>query len=382
MNQAVPVPSKAPLNLPAVVLFGLTTAAMLTVFPWYAITHAFSGAAWIAALVLLYLTGLSITGGYHRLWAHRAYRAHPALKAFYLLFGAMSLQNSVLIWASSHRIHHRHVDDAERDPYSIRRGFWFAHMGWMLRDYPSAALDFSNAPDLQEDRMVMFQHRHYLALALGMNFGVPLALGALFGDVWGFLLLAGLLRLFVSHHVTFLINSLAHLWGRRPYTAANSARDNDLIAFFTYGEGYHNYHHLFQWDYRNGIRWWHLDLTKWWIAGWSLIGVTRDLKRVPEFKIQRAMLQRQFERAQEKLRASRHPAGRLEVLQRLLEHELETFKATINDWSHLQGEKFDSARKQLAEQWESSEMRRQLGLLEERLRLQRQRIRLLRLQTA
>jgi stearoyl-CoA desaturase (delta-9 desaturase) len=382
MTQAVPVPGKAPLNVPAIVLFSLTTAAMLTIFPWYALTHEFSGASWIAGLVLLYLTGLSITGGYHRLWAHRTYQAHPALKIFYLLFGAMSLQNSVLIWASSHRIHHRHVDDIQNDPYSIRRGFWFAHMGWMLRDYPSSELDFKNADDLKRDPFVMFQHRHYLLLALGMNFGVPLALGLVFRDVWGFLLIAGLLRLVVSHQVTFLINSLAHLWGRRPYTADNSARDNDLIAFLTYGEGYHNYHHLFQWDYRNGIRWWHLDLTKWWIAGLAMVGMTRDLKRVPEFKIRRAMVQRQFERAQEKLRASRHPASRLEVLQRLLEQELEAFKATVNDWSHLQGEKLDAARKQLAEQWESSDMRRKLVLLEERLKLQHQRLRLLHLQTA
>ena len=182
-----------------------------------------------------------------------------SLKVFYLLFGAMAFQNSVLVWASTHRIHHANVDEVDHDPYSINRGLWYAHIGWMLRDYPSAKTDFSNARDLLEDRLVMLQHRYYLPLALFMNIGLPMLIGLAAGDVWGYLMIAGLLRLVVNHHVTFLINSLAHYWGRRPYTVENTARDNDLLAFLTYGEGYHNYHHLFQWDYRNGVRWWQYD---------------------------------------------------------------------------------------------------------------------------
>jgi len=164
----------------------------------------------------MYATGLSITGGYHRLWAHRTYEAHWSLRLFYMLLGAMALQNSVLVWASTHRRHHAHVDDVERDPYTVNRGLWSAHIGWMLRDYPSGKLDFSNAPDLQADPIVAFQHRHYLGLAVGMNFILPIAIGMAFGDPWGFLLLGGLLRLVINHHLTFFINSLAHFWGRRP----------------------------------------------------------------------------------------------------------------------------------------------------------------------
>ena len=234
---------RAPLNWPAVILFSVTTLGMLTVFPWYAWTHDFSGAAWAWFAIFLYATGMSITGGYHRLWAHRAYQAHWSLKIFYMLFGAMSLQNSILIWASMHRIHHKHVDDVDQDPYSSKRGLWFSHMGWMLRNYPSSELDYKNARDLMEDPIVMFQHRHYLGLALFMNIAVPALLGWAYGDVGGFLLLAGLLRLVISQHVTFFINSLAHMWGSRPYTDENTARDNPVLALFTYGEGYHNYHH-------------------------------------------------------------------------------------------------------------------------------------------
>jgi stearoyl-CoA desaturase (delta-9 desaturase) len=370
-----------PINWPASILFGLSTLLMLTAFPLYAWHHDFSAAAWVWFVILLFASGLSITGGYHRLWAHRAYEAHWSLRLFYMLFGTMSFENSVLVWASMHRVHHKEVDDVDRDPYSIKRGFWFAHMGWMLRDYPSQKLDLSNARDLERDPIVMFQHRHYLGLALFMNIGLPALIGLFYGDAWGFLMLGGLLRLVVNHHFTFFINSLAHMWGRRPYTEENTARDNDLIALFTYGEGYHNYHHLFQWDYRNGVRWWHIDLTKWWIAAWSWTGLARNLRRVPEFRIRRAMVERQFQRAQERLRAS-VPTTRLETLHKLLEQEMEAFKATVNEWTRLQAEKIESAKKQVADRWEHSEARRRLRVLEEALQLQHQRIRLLHLQTA
>lgn len=375
----------APLNVPATVLFSVTTLMLLTVFPVYAWFHDFSTAAWIWALVFLYASGMSITGGYHRLWAHRAYEARLPLKIFYMLFGAQALQNSILIWASMHRVHHKNVDDVDHDPYSIKRGFWYAHMGWMLRDYPSQAQDFSNVQDLQRDPVVMFQHKHYLGLALFMNIGLPALVGVAVGDPWGVLLVAGLLRLVVNHHFTFFINSLAHMWGRRPYTEDNSARDNDLIAFFTYGEGYHNYHHLFSWDYRNGIRWWHIDQTKWWIAVCAWLGQAKNLRRVPEFKIRRAMIERQFARAQQKL-ALAAPTTRLDHVRELLEKEMEAFKLTVNEWTRLQTEKIEAAKKQVmdrvAERWEHSEARRRLAALEEALHEQYERVRLLHLQTA
>ncbi len=381
MPNAASDKNAAPINWPATAMFGISTLGLLTVFPWYAWTHHISLGAWIAGPAFLYACGMSITGGYHRLWAHRTYEAHWSLRVLYMLFGAMAFQNSILIWASLHRVHHRHVDDVDHDPYSIKRGFWFAHMGWMLRDYPSAQLDYSNAGDLKNDRIVMFQHRWYLAIALAMNIGLPLLVGLAFGDPWGFLMVAGLLRLVVNHHLTFFINSLAHYWGRRPYTTDNTARDNDLIAVLTYGEGYHNYHHLFQWDYRNGVRWWQFDPTKWMILSLSWLGLTRRLKRVPEFRIQRAMLQRQFDRLRERLVACENP-GRLAALQQQLEHELDAFKTTVNAWSRLQSERIEAARSKLAGQWEHSEMRHKLQLLEDALRDQRLRMQAMRWQTA
>jgi len=372
---------RAPLNWPAVVMFGVTTLGMLTVFPWYAWTHDFGVAAWAWFGVFMYATGMSITGGYHRLWAHRAYQAHWSLKIVYMLLGAMSLQNSILVWASMHRVHHKEVDDPMHDPYSAQRGLWFSHMGWMLRDYPSSALDYKNARDLLDDPIVMFQHRHYLGITLFMNIAVPALLGWAYGDVGGFLMLVGLLRLVLSQHFTFFINSLAHFWGRQPYTDDNSARDNDVLALFTYGEGYHNYHHIFQWDYRNGIRWWQWDPTKWMIAAAAWLGLASNLKRVPEFVIRRQMVQRQLERAQERL-AQGQPGGRLATLQTLLEQELKHYSEIASEWAKIQQEKFEAAKRQLAEQWENSEVLARIRTLEESLRMQHRRLRLLSLQAA
>ena len=147
--------TKPPLNPVNVTIFvGLPLAALVLV-PLWGIYRGYDSFQWLWALAFLYLNGMSITGGYHRLWAHKAYRAKPALKWFYALWGAGALQNSILIWASDHRRHHRHVDDDELDPYSASRGLWFSHMGWMLRQYRSNDTDFSNARDLERDPVVM-----------------------------------------------------------------------------------------------------------------------------------------------------------------------------------------------------------------------------------
>ena len=171
----------APINWGASFMFVLTSAVVVTVVPWYGITHGYHALAWILFMLFLGANGMAITCGYHRLFAHRTYEAHPVLKLAYLLFGAMALQNSALNWAAGHRVHHRFIDDPERDPYCARRGFWFSHIGWMLRSYPSGEPDFSVVRDLKRDPLVMWQHNHYLLIALSTNLGAPLLVGYLVG---------------------------------------------------------------------------------------------------------------------------------------------------------------------------------------------------------
>ncbi|HET7756942.1 MAG TPA: acyl-CoA desaturase [Steroidobacteraceae bacterium] len=372
---------RAPLIWTNAVMFAVTFGVAVLLVPWYGLVRGFTAADWACFVFFAGANGLAITGGYHRLWAHRTYEASLALRIFYLIFGTMALQNSVFAWCSGHRAHHVHVDDVDRDPYSARRGFWFSHIGWMLREYPSGRPDLSNIPDLRRDPLLAFQHRYYVPLALATNFGLPLAAGFLFHDVWGMLLLAGVARLVWSHHVTFFINSLAHMWGSRPYTEDNTARDNPVLAVITYGEGYHNFHHSFAHDYRNGVRWWQWDPTKWLIAALAWVGLTRRLKRTPWFQIQRALLTMQFTRAQARL-AHLPAAGHFEQLRARIAREYETFLAALADWAHVKEQWLEEKRRAVLEQWQPVNLQRKLREIERALSRQRRRMRVLHAQLA
>lgn len=380
MPEAAAPAAKPPiLWLPTTVLT-LTPILALVLVPWHIASHGFNPWLLVACLVSLATNGMSITAGYHRLWAHGTYKAHPILKWLLALFGASATQNSILVWASGHRRHHKHVDDNDNDPYSANRGFWFSHIGWMLRDYPTGQYDFSNSADLQRDPVVMFQHKHYIALVLIMNFLPALLVGWMLGDIWGGIIWVGILRLVLSHHFTFFINSLAHMWGKRPYTDSNTARDNFWLALVTWGEGYHNYHHFFQHDYRNGVRAWQYDPTKWFIFAASKIGLAWDLVRTDAFKIQRALSDMQFKRAQSHLVAT----GNSEKWRAALEHEYQQFMAHLHEWNTLRQQWYEHKRQQLAEKAAHlhTAVHSRIKELESALRQQRRRVRVLTLQFA
>ncbi len=374
-NSENPQRENAPRNWTVSLTLGLTFLAAVTVVPWYGIEHGFSAWAWVFAVLFLALNGIGIGSGYHRLWSHRAYKAHPLLRVFLAVFGGMALQNSVLVWSARHRNHHRDVDDNDKDPYSIGRGFWFAHIGWMLKDYESGTVDLSVVPDLERDPVVAWQHRWYWPLTLATNIALPMLLGLLVGDFWGVFLLAGVARLVVNHHVTFCVNSLAHMWGSQPYTDENSARDNWVVSLFTYGEGYHNYHHMFQSDYRNGIRWWQFDINKWFIATCALLGLASDRIRVPRFKILRARLNMEFKRARQRLAQG----GNDRPWKEMLETEYAEFLETVKKWQQLQMQRVQQGRQRV--QAGGRELAKRLDTrfreLEFALKMQRKRLALL-----
>lgn len=254
--------------------------------------------------VLFGLVSFSVTAGYHRCFSHKAYVSHPALQAFYLFFGAMALQNSALKWSSDHRDHHRHVD-RDWDPYNIKRGGLWAHILWLFYEEPGE-LSYENVPDLKANRLVRWQFHLNNWFGLIAGLGIPMLIGALFGRPLGGLLWGGFLRIVVIHHTTFLVNSVAHLWGTRPYTEENSARDNGLLAFITNGEGYHNFHHKFPSDFRNGVRWYQWDPTKWLIALLRLAGLARDLRKTPKAVIEKTRLRLKVAKAEQSLSRMPH----------------------------------------------------------------------------
>ncbi|HEX6563193.1 MAG TPA: fatty acid desaturase [Chthoniobacterales bacterium] len=258
----------------------------LTVVPLYLY---FFGIDWFQVVLfflMLFASGFSITLGYHRLFSHRTFRAHGFVRLFTVLFGASAFESSVLWWASEHRNHHKHVDHDD-DPYSISKGLFFAHIGWlMFKLKPETNLE--NVDDLKKDPLLVWQHRHINLIAFVMAFVFPAALAFAWGGgraALGALLLAGVLRVVVVQHCTFCINSLCHYIGTQPYSSKCSARDSWVMAIVTMGEGYHNYHHEFQWDYRNGVKPWQIDPTKWIIWILSKIGLAEQLRTVPPEKI-------------------------------------------------------------------------------------------------
>jgi len=369
---------KPPIIWHNAIILTLTPIAAVVLVPWYGFKIGFDWFEWGMFALFMAMTGFSITAGYHRLWSHKAYKSHVLLRVWYALWGACSLQNSVFHWASDHRRHHRHVDDNNKDPYSANMGFWHSHIGWILREYPTGKDDFSNIKDLQRDPVLRWQHRHYLAIAIFMNLGLPLLLGALHGKLWGTLLLAGLLRLVLNHHFTFFINSLAHIWGRRPYSVENSARDNDFLALFTYGEGYHNFHHRFQSDYRNGIRWWHYDPSKWFIKFGSWVGFTSDLKRASKHQIEKARLTIQYQRAIDRLRATpEHDSWR-----ERLEEVYQQCMAALDEWGRFRQKWLSAKREKFRETFEKIDLGERYGELKYNLKLQRYRWRMLTAQLA
>lgn len=260
----------------------------LILTPLYFYNFGFELGILLFALAFAAATNLSITAGYHRLFSHKSYDAHPVAKAIFLLVGASAFQGSALKWSSDHRRHHAHID-GEKDPYNINKGFWHAHMGWLF--YKDTVNLKIQAPDLEKDWMVQFQHKYYVPLAILMGFGLPTLIGWMMGSPLGGLVIGGGLRIALTQQSTFFVNSLCHTLGKQTYSKEISARDSWFVAVLTHGEGYHNFHHKFQIDYRNGIMWYHWDPTKWVINSLKYLGLASKLRQISHVEILKARLQ-------------------------------------------------------------------------------------------
>ena len=183
-----------------------------------------------------------------------------------------------------------------------------------------------------------------------MGFCLPTLIGFVMGNALGGLVFGGLLRMVALHHGTFLINSACHFWGAQPYTNKNTARDNIVLAFLTFGEGYHNFHHLFATDYRNGIRWYHWDPTKWLIKMSNWLGLSQNLKRTPEIKIQTARWTREQSRFQQSLEKLNHSWQlRVRELQTKVDTAQARFLELKQEYKKLKAQKTEASRRMLIE---------------------------------
>lgn len=344
------------INWPTSIFLMVTLAVSLTAVPLY-IWHF--GLDWFQVVLLVVffaLSSMSITLGYHRLLSHLAFKAKWPVKLGVLIFGAGAFEGTALEWCADHRRHHKYVDHDD-DPYDITKGFWHAHIGWLIFKLRPEPPSMDNVADLQADRLIMWQHRNCYYIGAFIALVLAPALGWLWGgwtSALGSLLIAGVARIVLVQHSTFCINSFCHWIGKRPYSTRCTARDSWIMALFTFGEGYHNYHHEFQHDYRNGVKPWQFDPTKWAIWTLSKIGLTSHLRRVPDEKIQLAEIaekQRQLE-----LHMAARPAKRCETTRRLVETAQERLQQAARQWEQRKNEyvratekKIEASRDKLAE---------------------------------
>jgi stearoyl-CoA desaturase (delta-9 desaturase) len=231
----------------------------------------------LGAVIAYYLRMIAVTAGYHRYFAHRAFRTSRAFQ-FVLAFATQSAaQRGVLWWAGHHRWHHKHSDTTEDVHSAKQRGFWYAHIGWILTD----AWDSSESrlvPDLYKFPELRWLDKPLPQLLptalLGLAF---LVLGGAQGFVWGFLVSTVLVW-----HGSFAVNSFAHLVGKRRYATRDDSRNNWVLAVLTTGEGWHNNHHHYPGSARQGFFWWEVDVTYYVLRGLALLGIVWDLQRVPD----------------------------------------------------------------------------------------------------
>ncbi|MCE9584945.1 MAG: fatty acid desaturase [Planctomycetes bacterium] len=227
---------------------------------------------WVLLAVAAYAVRMfAITAGYHRYFSHRTYRL-GRISQFILAFVAQSSgQKGVLWWAANHREHHRHSDEEEDHHSPLLDGFWWSHLGWILSDQydkfdPKVVSDLEKFPELR------FIDRHHWICPATLGTGLFLAWGWP-GFIWGYLV-----STIVLYHCTFTINSLAHLWGTRRFPTQDGSRNNWFLALITFGEGWHNNHHHYQYSCRQGVRWWEYDLTYYVLRLLSFVGIVRDMR--------------------------------------------------------------------------------------------------------
>ncbi|KAF7493364.1 Stearoyl-CoA desaturase 5 [Sarcoptes scabiei] len=233
----------------------------------------------------LFSSTFGITAGAHRLWSHRSYKAKWPLRLVLAFANTMALQNDIYEWSRDHRVHHKY-SETNADPHNSRRGFFFAHMGWlMLKKHQDVKLKGKNIDmsDLWADPIVRFQRRFYIPLVL-LCWGIIPTLIPYY--LWNERLYYAFLgcvcfRYVYVLHCTWLVNSAAHLWGHRPYDRNIEPRENNSVVYLALGEGYHNYHHAFPFDYSASEYGFNLNfnLTTFLIDSFEKLGQAYDLKK-------------------------------------------------------------------------------------------------------
>jgi stearoyl-CoA desaturase (delta-9 desaturase) len=253
---------------------------------YFAVIHAlavvalwhFSLTGLILALVLNWVGGsLGIGVTYHRLLTHRGYTVPKALEYVGTLFGMLASEGGAITWVAMHRYHHIQSDRPQKDLHTPKDGFWWSHLGWIVCELETdrRELEVKYAPELVADPV----HRVMNRLHVFPNIVLGLLLYAIGG---GTLVYWGIgVRIVMTLHITWLVNSAAHLWGYRTYDTPEGSTNCWWVGLLAWGEGWHNNHHAFPRSARHGLEWWELDANWIVIRSLSAMGLVRDIQGLP-----------------------------------------------------------------------------------------------------
>ena len=235
----------------------------------------------LALLGVLYaLVALGVTVGFHRMLTHRSFRPHPAVKFALLVLGSMAVEGPAIEWAATHIKHHA-LADSEGDPHSPLDGFFHAHLGWVFESDNADPNVYCR--NLVNDPIVSFVSRTFLIWAV-LAFVIPFGVGGLLGGwagAWTGLLWGGLVRQFLTHHVTWSVNSVCHTFGRREFETTDRSRNEWIVGLLAFGEGWHNNHHAFPRSAFHGLHWWQFDLSGYLIWTLERLHLAREVYRIP-----------------------------------------------------------------------------------------------------
>jgi stearoyl-CoA desaturase (delta-9 desaturase) len=255
--------------LPMIPFWGVHITAVVCV-----IVYGWSWSGFLLALALYAVRMFGLTAGYHRYFSHRSYKTSRVFQFLLALLGTTATQKGPLWWAGHHRRHHKY-SDGPQDPHSVRqRGFWWAHIGWILvrRFVPT---DYARIKDFAAYPELRWLNKWHLLPPIALATALY-AIGGSWALTWGFFVSTTLLW-----HGTFCVNSLSHLFGRRAYKTEDDSRNSLLIALFTLGEGWHNNHHYYQASERQGFYWYQLDISHCILKALSWVGIVWDLIEPP-----------------------------------------------------------------------------------------------------
>jgi stearoyl-CoA desaturase (Delta-9 desaturase) len=235
----------------------------------------------LVLLATLYVfIAIGVTVGYHRMLTHRSFVPHPAVKFVLLVLGSMALEGDAIKWTATHLKHHA-LADREGDPHSPVDGFFHAHLGWIFAESDADPRRYCR--HLLKDRLVVFVSRtNVIWVVLAM--AIPFTIGGLFGGWAGALtglLWGGLVRQFLTHHVTWSVNSVCHTFGKRAFATNDRSRNEWIVGLLGFGEGWHNNHHAFPRSAFHGLRWWQFDCAGYVIRGLERLRLAHDVYRIP-----------------------------------------------------------------------------------------------------